>query len=339
MKKLFSGLAKFIAVLVAILFVITLVITLFLYSLEKKAFDANTYKEALQNEDFYERLPAAMGDQLAITMGEGESELAHLTKNLSADNWEDFINALVSPDELQNLTEETIDGVFALLNGDSDLARISLGGIKNRLMSGRGVDAILTIMELQPPCTEEDFQAQLNSGEKQGLLLCNPPERVAPMLESFLQKQLESVVANIPNERVLIRKNDLGSDFSDLQSARVMIRLSPLIPVVLLFIMTLLVVRSLRSWLRWWGIPLLTAGGLGLIFSLMAGPILQSRLSLSILKRASQEISGSLLELSHDLFSAIISGFVGGFALFALVIATFGLGLTLGSVFVKKTEE
>jgi len=338
MKKLFGGLAKFFAVLVAILFVITLVITLFLYSIEKKAFDTDTYKEALRNEDFYEQLPAVIADQLMITMSEEENELAHLTKNLTPEDWEYLITALISPEELQNLTEETIDETFAFLNGDSDIASISLHGFKERLASDRGMDAISTFLEAQPPCTVKDLLMLENFSNSMEFVFCNPPERMAPLLKSFLQSYLEPVISEIPDENIFLRKEDMGSEFTELQFARILIRLSPVIPVLLLLLLTLLVVRSLQTWLRWWGIPLLTAGGLGLVFSLLAGPILQSRISIAVLERVSTGISGSLLELSHDLLSTITSGFVERIALSSLVIATFGLGLTLGAVFVKRSE-
>lgn len=339
MKNLLNGLAKFIAVFVAILFVISLVLTLFLYSLEKKAFDADTYKEVLENEDFYGRLPGVIGGQLVKTMGEEENQQSTFTKYLKAEDWEYLITALISPEELQKLSEETIDETFAFLNGDSDVATISLRGFKERLASERGADAFFTFLEAQDPCTEEDLLAFEYSANSKDMVFCNPPEGAMIFLEPFLRSQFRFASEKIPDENIFLRKTDLGSEFSEFQSLRILIRLSPIIPVALLFLLTLLVVRSLQSWLRWWGIPLLSAGGLGLIFSLVAGPILQSRISGALLERAAMGVPGITLQLSHDLLSTITSRLVGNIALSSLVIATFGLGLTLGGVFVKKSEE
>ncbi len=66
MNNFLKGFFKFIAIMSAILFVATLVLSFFLYSIESSAFDANSYKKALENEEIYERLPAVAGDQLVL---------------------------------------------------------------------------------------------------------------------------------------------------------------------------------------------------------------------------------------------------------------------------------
>ncbi len=47
------------------LFIVTALAALFLYNLEQRAFNPNTYKEALVNENFYQSLPSLLGQVLA----------------------------------------------------------------------------------------------------------------------------------------------------------------------------------------------------------------------------------------------------------------------------------
>jgi len=189
MNNLFSKIAKIFAIFFAIAFIITLVLSTFLYQLEKNAFTPNTYKEALVEENIYDRLPAVIGDQLVASTGftpckdnpvacgveersavlercledalgkeayqslafnerpPTEAEVNRFTpcfdeygypeqtennaippiaKNLTAKDWEVFLTTLIPSNELQRLTEESIDQVFSVLNGDAKTATLPL---------------------------------------------------------------------------------------------------------------------------------------------------------------------------------------------------------------------
>ncbi|MEW6404572.1 MAG: hypothetical protein AB1649_22475 [Chloroflexota bacterium] len=65
MKNFLNVVAKILAVLCAILFVAAAVAALLLFNLERKLFNAQTYKQALANQNFYERLPALVAQTLA----------------------------------------------------------------------------------------------------------------------------------------------------------------------------------------------------------------------------------------------------------------------------------
>lgn len=65
MKHLLNILTRIIAVVCVILFIVTALTALFLYNLEQRAFNPNTYKEALVNENFYQSLPSLLGQVLA----------------------------------------------------------------------------------------------------------------------------------------------------------------------------------------------------------------------------------------------------------------------------------
>jgi hypothetical protein len=56
-------------VLCAVLFVLTATVALLLFNLERKLFNAQTYKQALANQNFYERMPALVAQTLVTSSG------------------------------------------------------------------------------------------------------------------------------------------------------------------------------------------------------------------------------------------------------------------------------
>ncbi len=60
-----------------------------------------------------------------------------------------------------------------------------------------------------------------------------------------------------------------------LRTIRLGARLSPLIPVALLWLVALFAVRSWRGLMRWWGIPLLLAGLIGAALAVAFLPVMK----------------------------------------------------------------
>ncbi len=403
MANFLKGFFKFIAVITAILFVITLVLSFFLYSIEHSAFDADTYKKALEDGEIYERLPAVVGDQLVlmaagqnceanpVTCGyenrppelgncleealgreayqslafnermpteaeklriapcfdeygypekeEGADSQLAIFKNLTAKDWEVLITSLFTQDTLQTFTEESMDAAFDFLNGNADSVEIPLYLIKEPLLNEEGVDAVLAFLAAQPPCTTEDMLEMANAMTGGELVFCNPPEESIVLIKPMIEAQLKIYAERIPDTQMVLKDIGLNTQFLEAQSVRVLMRLSPLVPLGLLMLITVLVVRSLQSWLRWWGIPMLIAGGLGLLFSLMAGPILQSLFNLLFLSRVPMGLSGSVLDLSYDIFTSVAHNLVENMALYALITAIIGVAMTLSAFISSKKES
>ncbi len=266
---------------------------------------------------------------------ESEKEfLASITKNLTAKDWETFIIALIPPDELKNISEETINEIFEYLNGNSDSAKISFLKIKERLLSEEGIDAVMALIEAQPDCTPSD----LLKITQQEIPVCKPPDVVLPALKPIVKMQLNTAASAIPDQKIIMRSKN-NESLIEAQSLRALMRLSPLLPMIFLFLLTLLVVRDLRTWLRWWGIPFLVAGGMGIILSLITGPLVQTLLSIPLVRGAPMEISGSVIQLVYDLANTIVHSLIENIVLYALIFALLGLIMIVAAIFVKKTEE
>ena len=267
-----------------------------------------------------------------------ENKLTPLLKNLTAKDWELFLEAFIPPETLKTLSEETIDQTFAFFNGNTDSASIPLHHIKAALLSEKGINAVFILLEAQPPCSFTDLTT-LISGE---IPFCNPPEETQGLLKPVIETQIKIALVAIPDNKTFLEKSSLNNDFFDLQSLRILMRLSPLLPILFLLLVTMLMVRSLNTWLRWWGIPLLVSGGISLVMSLLTGPILRSALNVVFLSRTSMQISGSALELIYDLIQTVMNGLIENIALYALIITVIGLAMTIGAALtnrIKKSAE
>ena len=268
-----------------------------------------------------------------------ENPLASLSKNMTAKDWENFIIALIPPEDIKNISEETIDEIFEYLNGNTNAAIIPLGKFKERLTSDDGTDAIMALIKAQPDCSATDLLKLSGFSGEQEMVFCNPPEITTPVLRAAVASQLNAFVNEIPDKKILLAKSTNKESLFETQSLRILMRLSPILPITLLFFITLLVVRTLQTWLRWWGIPLFIAGVIALIFSLMTGPLLQILFSMPLIQGISMEVSGSVIQLIYDLFTTIIHRLVENIALYALITTTLGLGMTIGSIFAKRADK
>ena len=119
--------------------------------------------------------------------------------------------------------------------------------------------------------------------------------------------------------------------------------LSPLIPLGFLLLVTLLAVRTLPDWMRWWGIPLMSAGILTLVFGVISVALLKN-LAGQIVNNNFPPVYANAT-YSADLKQTLIDS-VGRVAVLALtpallrgcLISLAGLGLTLVPRFIKREK-
>ena len=149
-------LGKFLAAICAVLFILSSVVVLLLFNIERKAFDAATYKQAFENQGLYQRIPALLGTTLANSISQNPNAIP-LIKALTVSDWETNISTLLPPEELKVVADNALDATFDYLNGKTDSAVISLTPLKTHLVGDSGLRVVIQFLSLQPACTPEQL--------------------------------------------------------------------------------------------------------------------------------------------------------------------------------------
>jgi hypothetical protein len=245
-----SVFARFIGGLLVALFVLTAVTSLILFNVERSAFDPATYKRALVSQGFYGQFSYLLSDLLTRDMtGNAPAFLGHLSQS----QWKVLIDAVVPEQMQQSMTEDTLDQFFAYINGETDTPRLSLIPLKKSLASPAGVNAALAILQSQPNCTIQQIVKILITfgGE-----LCNPPQKIIDLLHPVIQDQVQLAASALPDDVALLTTTQeayINPVLQGLKVFRLFMRLSLLVPVIVLLLITRMVVRTIKNWLIWWG--------------------------------------------------------------------------------------
>jgi hypothetical protein len=236
--------------------------------------------------------------------------------NLSTREWQVLITSLLPPDELERLTDQALDSIFAVLNGRAQAAYLDLTGFKSRLSGPPGVQAVLALLRAQPPCTLEQLSAMTISAlNLQGELeMCSPSPEVERVIQPLIEFNLQLAVLGIPDRAPLILPGmDLSGRTTPMEAIRILrlaMRLSPALPLLFLLGITLLGVRSLTGWLRWWGWPFLVVGIGAALIGFLSAPILSLVLTQLMTRRLPAYLPVRIVDLAGQVIDAIVREFL-----------------------------
>lgn len=322
-------LRKGLAGLFAVLFVFTAVIALFLFNLEDKAFKAETYQQAFANENFYARIPGIMAQ--ALTSAPQMESLPPGMRTLTTEHWETFFHELLPPETLKVMGDQALASVFGYLNNETNTAEISLAPLKSQIGTEAGVTAVINLAGALPVCTlEEITRMTMNFLADGQFALCNPPPDFANFIRPLIQEQLRATAATLPDQLTLLGGEPPAGQADPRQrikALRLVMKLSPALPLFLFFVMTILAVRSLRDWLAWWGLPLTLTGLLSLVMVWAGAPLVGLILAEWITRQAPSYLPAFLLNGIDQLASAIVNQILGPIGLQGLFILILGMGM------------
>jgi len=306
------------------------------------------------------------GGEPGNSSGPGSEPMAFMN-NLTPADWERLIGTVLPPDELQVMTEQALDQAFAFLDGELDSAKISLVALRERLTGPAGQEVIQILLTAQPPCTEAQL-AQLTVGVTEGegnLELCQPQGEDTDTLVPVMQGRFEALVAEMPDEAVLIKSPSSSAPAGDggppgddplaaptnrggplgenplvaIRLIRQWLWLSLLLPLGLLLAVTVFGVRSRKDWLRWWGIPMFVAGLLTASLGIAAGPALDWAWVSYISANLPPLLSSSMSGVARGLAGSVVRELTQWMMLGGGAVLLLGMAAIVGSFYVREGRQ
>jgi len=329
---------KILAGICAVLFVISSATALLLFNIEQKAFSPKTFKQAFKEEGLYAQTPSLIASVLAESPNLSGTTSALLSL-LNKDELALVISSLLPPEEIEMVTNDTLDSSFAFLDGKTDTVALSLIPFKTNMAGEGGVRAFTQILQAQPDCTLEQL-FQIGAGllsSNPTLMMCNPPPDILQMAMPLIQSQIQVMAANIPDEITLVTtENEEASLFrTRLDRIRTVLKWTPILPLFLLIVLTLFAVRSLNDWLKWWGIPFLVTGMSGIFVAIVGAPLIRFFVE-TVLLQGGVNLPVVFQEMLGNIFGSLTRQILSPVLIESVLLTLIGAGMILG--FILKTR-
>jgi hypothetical protein len=353
-----NPIAKAFALLFVILFVISGFAALIIFNFVNQAFDPALYKNALSDSGIYGDLPKLIGEQIVYqsehnaclqdptVCPEGESSpMPAYFKDIDSSEWRAVLGKLIDPVWFQTQVESAIDQVIGFISnpGQPLSINLSLMELKTRLGGEEGYQASLLMLQSLEPCSIVDImKLPYQAGDSGGLFsleLCNPGETATQLREEILRAALKSVSETIPEntstyfEPISVRLSaNLESSLRTLQLVKTISTFSPVIPLFFLLVVTLLVVRNLKGFLTWWGIPITIIGILVFLSALFITPAMRS----TLIRLNMQGLAPGMVDWVKTVVLNVARSFEYTLLVQAVILFIVGIIMILVSIILKK---
>lgn len=212
----------------------------------------------------------------------GQSPLIDLAAEQGPQDWRAIVASLFPPEMLSGWIEVTLKGVSAWFESDRAVPQVTydLTGLKARILSTHGLEALRTAYAALPKCDGVEAERDPTT-DRAGQRACAPPGPASQAGIDALAQEMPRAVGGIRDQFTMeqaltpIGLGDARADFAPTKLWLLRLRqwawTAPLLPLLCLFSILLVEVRSWSelagSWARW----LVAGGGLTLIVSASLG--------------------------------------------------------------------
>jgi hypothetical protein len=280
-------------------------------------------------------------------MGASAGGMSSFLKNFTAGDWQALLTILLPPDALKAMTESTLDQTFAYLNGESDSVYVPLESLKQSLLGPAGAALFLQVLTSQQPCNEQDLYQLISGTINGGMVLCNPSKDFLPIVTALVPELIKTFVPAIPDKAYIIQPpipgastpgdGSFGTDpIATIRIIRLVMRLSLLVPLAFLLLVTLLVVRTIKSWMRWWGIPFFSSGIFSLSLGVTIAPVFNFIWTRIIAPRVPVFIPEVIILTGQDLFRSILHSLAIWIIIPGIILSVVGMSMWIGSIYIKR---
>jgi hypothetical protein len=333
--------------------VLTQAVLLPAFHLGRQTLNPGMYKNALENADFYTRLPVLAAEQLEYSKYVGNNLLC---ETLTRDDWSQITTRVATPAWLQAQSESVIDQFFTQMRSGQNPMRlsISLTEFNQAVGGGPGFEAYQAVFRDKAVCSEADLDRVY------GYLLetpgsCIPRCKLPPDLldredlpfeiemmaflwnstDDAIQFLLEIAAEFLPQSREFQIESDSGGMISLLRLAGVVYPVAGLLALLTLPLLAGVFIprsgRSLRGWLTGWGLPLALTGLACLVIAgliAFGGPLMLSGSLTGAGSDLAPGVSAAVTDVAGAvLFSMALPLGLHAIFLLALGIFLFGAGL------------
>jgi hypothetical protein len=342
-----SPLVTTLAFCFAVLFSSTLAFSLFAYNIEKQVFNPVTYKQALINQNFCQRMPSILAAQLDqyIQSKSDQPLLGQLFGSLDAQTVQSLVSTLLPCESVQNAMFKGIDFFFGAINAQTAPADFSIESIKEGLTT-QSQQVVNSFYDSLPPCTTEDILALgsgLVFGDTKDLKLCKPPEVFRELIIGPLKAVMDNFINGLPGEVQLFNnKLDIEKIAMQFRIMRIVFRWSFIVPLIAFIVLSLLAIRKWRDILLWWGLPILAGGLMALVASALAAPLTEIIIRNILLPVLPINLVPQAMDLIANVIAEVASGVTAPIILQALFFTVAGAGLVATEVILQyaaKTQK
>lgn len=265
------------AVFFSVILGLTMLFVLLVATLQFTLLNPSFVEKAIEKSQLYDALPRLIAESVKgntdVNMQVGGA--GNAAAIMTTDQLVELFDLILPQDYIKTQAESNINAAYEFVNLQTTDLRIAVDmkPIINRLASSDGLLVLLTFINDQPECTEDQFQRLTDffDGKIPGenVVFCKPPaEKFETGMDQIVDKTLLMVSA-LPTELVLVKDELMIAQLTSSVPYRVYRILRVNMMYVywaagsLALLIMLLTLRSGRSMFACLGVPLLVSGLIG----------------------------------------------------------------------------